>query len=111
MTNRKARDFSRAFFRTDFEKNRRKYDKDLKLRFYFTKVEISDIRNFFKTSHSKTKVLLPPMFLLLGPSAIFSKVHLVSLSHICPFHFYIITLSEYKSFLRQALIWRPQSEL
>ncbi|ALO27007.1 hypothetical protein LEP1GSC103_1232 [Leptospira borgpetersenii serovar Javanica str. UI 09931] len=37
----------------------------MKLRFYFTKVEISDIRNFFKTSHGKTKILLLFMFLLL----------------------------------------------
>ncbi|AMX58739.1 hypothetical protein LEP1GSC016_0534 [Leptospira borgpetersenii serovar Hardjo-bovis str. Sponselee] len=83
----------------DFEKNRRKYDKGLKLRFYFTKVEISDIRNFFKTSHSKTKILLLLlMFLLLDTSVIFFKVHLESLNHICPFHFFIITFFEYKRF-------------
>ncbi len=34
----------------------------------------------------------------IGPSAIFSKVHLESLNHICPFHFFIITFFEYKRF-------------
>lgn len=48
-----------GFFVYVLEKNRRRYDKDLKLGFCFIKVEFSDIRNFLKISNKLHLALRP----------------------------------------------------
>ncbi|EKO35790.1 hypothetical protein LEP1GSC179_4180 [Leptospira santarosai str. MOR084] len=56
----KARELSSlGLFCVRFGKNRRRYDKDLKLGFCFTKVEFSDIRNFLKISNKPHLALRP----------------------------------------------------
>lgn len=57
--NSKKLESSLGLFCVRFGKSRRRYDKNLKLGFCFTKVEFSDIRNFLKISNKPHLALRP----------------------------------------------------